>query len=100
MSLVKRDTPIIGMSCLSVRAALDIDTEMKRQIDKFGEQDHEPKDWYLILGEEFGEVGKAILEKQWNYKNAKDNYREEMVQVAAVALSAIQNYDKRQRDGR
>lgn len=99
MNLTKRDTPIIGMSRLKVRSAMDVDAEMQRQVDKFGEQDHEPKDWYLILGEEFGEVGKAILEKQWNYKGAKDNYREEMVQLAAVALSAIQNFDRRQRDG-
>lgn len=67
-----------------------IDHEMQRQVDKFGYQNHEPKDWYLILGEEFGEVGKAILEKQWSYPNAKDNYEEELIQVAAVAVSALQ----------
>jgi len=43
--------------------------------------------WLAVLVEEVGEVGQAIL------RGERKNYREELVQVAAVALAAIQDYD-------
>lgn len=71
----------------------DINNEMDRQIEKFGIQNH-PPEWYLtILMEEVGEAAKAALESKFNFdgngKSAEDNYLEELVQIAAVAASAI-----------
>lgn len=59
-----------------------IDAEQTRQVQKWGVQLHDPTHWGIILGEEFGEVCRAIYEKK------EDNYIEELVQVAAVAASA------------
>ena len=39
-----------------------IKDERRAQFSKWGEQNHNPDKWYTILGDEFGEVGKAIYE--------------------------------------
>ena len=46
-------------------------------------------EWYVILGEEFGEVGRAIWEGRFNDgpPEAIDN---ELIQVAAVALAWLE----------
>jgi len=48
--------------------------------------------WLLILGEEYGEACQAILDhsqlEPWSY-------RYELVQCAAVALAAIEAFDRR-----
>ena|ERR1035437_2602058 len=62
--------------------------ERMKQDEKWGEQNHPPFKWVTILGEEFGEVSKAALE------NDPHNYREELIQVAAVAIAAIENFDR------
>jgi hypothetical protein len=75
----------------------EVQDECLRQHKKWGEQNHNPLGWLAILGEEFGEVARAACElnvaknqdPKW-----KDNYREELVQVAAVAVSAIASYDR------
>lgn len=55
---------------------------------KWGEQNHNPDRWLSILMEEVGEAAKANLEKDWS------NYREEMIQVAAVATAMVECYDR------
>jgi len=50
--------------------------ERRRQDSVWGEQNHSPECYYLILAEEVGEVAKAILEL--------DNLETELIQVAAV----------------
>ena len=62
--------------------------ERMKQDEKWGQQNHDPLKWNAILGEEFGEVSKAILEGDVK------NYREELIQLAAVAVAAIENLDK------
>ena len=37
-------------------------SERERQITKWGPQTNTPLEWYAILGEEFGEIGKALAE--------------------------------------
>lgn len=71
-------------------ASLFIYKELQRQELKWGEQNHSQADWFVILGEEVGEVARAIFEKQ------TDNYREELIQVAAVCMAALENYDREQ----
>lgn len=77
----------------------DVLAERKRQDGKWGEQNHAPEIWLAILGEEVGEASREVLE----YKFASEvsqfdehfkKYRKEMVQVAAVALAAIESFDR------
>jgi NTP pyrophosphatase (non-canonical NTP hydrolase) len=58
--------------------------EIERQNTKWGDQSHHlPELWYAILGEEVGEVAKAILEKK------PDELVKELVEVAAVSVQMI-----------
>lgn len=73
-----------------------VENEVQRQIEKWGVQKHEPLLWNAILVEEVGEVSKAILETWFQGRPITDNgeqYREELIQVAAVAISAIRALD-------
>lgn len=67
---------------------MEVLSERIKQEKKWGIQDHSRLKWNAILGEEFGEVSKAILE------NDSDGYRAELIQVAAVAIAAIESYDR------
>lgn len=55
--------------------------ELARQHKKWGDQNHDPVYWIGILGEEFGEVCKAVIEA----RDPNDAIRE-IVQVIAVAI--------------
>lgn len=66
----------------------DVAKERKRQLGKWGVQDHERPFWMVILGEEYGEVCRAVFEGE------NSNYREELIQVAAVAVAAVEAYDR------
>ena len=63
--------------------------ERKRQHSKWGQQDHDEDRWMVILMEEVGEVARAVFEDD------PANYREELVQVAAVAVAAIESFDRK-----
>ena len=54
--------------------------ERYTQDTKYGTQPQnwKPTTWLAILSEEFGEVAKSIIEHN------KDNYRKELIQLAAV----------------
>lgn len=66
----------------------EVFTERKKQTAKWGEQTHTPADWYTVLGEEFGEVGHAINEGDVL------NYREELIQTAAVCVAMVESIDR------
>lgn len=67
--------------------------ERKKQDVKWGEQNHHPGVWQNILMEEVGEVSKEVNENKFNAKEFSD-YRKEMIQVAAVAIAAIESLDR------
>jgi len=69
--------------------------ERTRQDQKWGEQNHRPEIWLMILGEEVGEANKAALEAtvSGDYPTYL-KYRDEMVHVAAVALAALEAFDR------
>ncbi|TGD83400.1 hypothetical protein EU557_03425 [Hymenobacter wooponensis] len=77
----------------------DVLTERVRQHNKFGYQNRPPFEWFLILSEEVGEVAKECVEMQFNDASHPHSnpaaYRKELVEVAAVALAALQNFDMR-----
>jgi NTP pyrophosphatase (non-canonical NTP hydrolase) len=86
---------------MAERAAQDV---------KWGVQDHAPRDWLPILVEEVGEAANALVE--WRAlaggiirdgirrpeniaaDNALDDYRAELIQVAAVAVAAVECFDR------
>ena len=63
----------------------DIQNERHRQDAKWGEQNHSPEKWMVILGEEYGEACRHVLE------GSGLKYRDELIQVAAVAIAAIES---------
>jgi NTP pyrophosphatase (non-canonical NTP hydrolase) len=77
------------------RAMIDVLEERRRQDAKFGNQDKNTFPvWMTILTEEVGEAAKEILERRL------PELREELVQVAAVALKMIERLDEAGVSGR
>ena len=70
-----------------------IDDERHRQVLKWGEQNHDDCTWVAILTEEVGEAAKASLPTRLGGAN---NLRQELVQVAAVALAWLECLERRQ----
>lgn len=83
-----------------MRVLDEVMAERERQEHTWGEQNHDPQDYFAILSEEVGEVAKEVVEWRW----AKDDkerkgrivlMRHELVQVAAVAVAMIEAIDRR-----
>lgn len=76
----------------------EIYRERVAQDEKWGEQNHTPADWLVILTEEIGEVARAICEaRHGKLCDLKDNlkqYRKELIQLAAVAVSMVECLDR------
>jgi NTP pyrophosphatase (non-canonical NTP hydrolase) len=69
--------------------------ERKRQDEKWGEQNHSPEWYYLILAEEVGEVAQAILQTRFGGEHGGwKNVAKELVQVAAVAVAMLECLDR------
>lgn len=73
----------------------DIEAERERQEDKWGPQRHSWPIWAAILGEESGEVAEACLQAHWQEDGGLAHLREELVQVAAVAVQMLEKLDSR-----
>jgi NTP pyrophosphatase (non-canonical NTP hydrolase) len=89
------------------KALTDVIKERSRQDAKWGEQNHSPEMWLTILMEEVGEAAQSILESKFGgstdgqcgsqseYRRSQsENYREECIQVSAVALAMVECYDR------
>jgi NTP pyrophosphatase (non-canonical NTP hydrolase) len=76
----------------------DIIMERKRQQEFYPNQSRSPAEWLAILMGEVGEVADEVT-KMTVYDQARsiDKYWEEMVQVAAVAVGALESMYFRQR---
>ena len=79
----------------------EIRLERTKQEEKWGEQNHHPDKWMVILMEEVGEASAECREAH-PFKNPITeeeyilrllNYRKELIQVAAVAVAAIESLD-------
>lgn len=67
--------------------------ELAHQLNKWGVQNHHPQMWMNILMEEVGEASQAMMEA--HFRDGKEsNYRDELIQVAAVAISAVECFDR------
>lgn len=82
---------LYGGSRLHARIIIEKDVVNERlyQMAKWGDEILPPSELLAILGEEVGEACKAYLERD------AEEYRAELVQVAAVALRGIQMIDRR-----
>jgi hypothetical protein len=69
--------------------------ERKRQDAKWGEQNHDPATWALILTEEVGEVAKGALPSHCGGEGL-ERFVEEVVQAGAVCLAILESL-RRQR---
>ena len=87
----------------------DITAERGRQDAKWGEQNHNPQDWLMILQEEVGEFARAHMEVHYDqgpgsiegteawraaYNEKRKHIREELVQAAAVLVAMIECGDR------
>lgn len=84
----------------------EVEIERYRQDGLWGEQNHTPAIWLMILGEEVGEANKAALEAlvatkrgaSWAMTNHwQREYRAELIQVAAVAVAMVESLDRNDR---
>ena len=81
-----------------------IKVELKKQRDTWGVQNHHPERWTNILMEELGEASEAILDaypahKDYEYNEFNQRLhlnlcKKELIQVAAVAVAAIESLDR------
>lgn len=67
----------------------EVVAERECQDKTWGVQDHNEFVWLTILMEELGEASESALEDE------SSQYRQELVQVAAVAVAAIEAYDRK-----
>ena len=78
--------------------------ERERQFKKWGQQNHDPALWYAILGEEFGEVGKEICEREAELgrgmdiiaSHHADNLRTELIHLLAVGTAMLESLERNQ----
>lgn len=73
---------------------LEVLEERHRQDQKWGEQNHAPGPWMLILAEEVGEVARAALANIFAEANDAQSVRRELIEVAAVAVAWAQSIDR------
>lgn len=67
----------------------EVNLERNRQIERWGEQNHDDGTWSMILGEEVGELNQAQLHKAFGgHKGHMRMY--EATQVAAVAVAYVE----------
>ena len=72
----------------------DIKSEVNRAKILHENKDYTPVDWLPVLMSEVGEVADEIADMRATGEPLKPNYRTELIQVAAVAIRAVQDYDK------
>lgn len=61
-----------------------VNEERGRQESKWGEQNHSPYFWLVILMEEIGELSKAVLENDGQFRHPDRDIEKELIQSAAV----------------
>lgn len=73
----------------------DIEPERKRQTEKHGNPSLTPMQWLPILMEEVGELAKEAVDHEFEGKaGPMDDYRKELVQVAAMAFKMLEDFDR------
>jgi len=88
------------MQDFTAAVVVEVMEERSRQDAKWGEQNHDPARWLMILGEEFGEACeagcRAVLSppSECYRAAAVADLRKELIHVAAVAVAAVECLDR------
>ena len=69
-----------------------INEERQAQDDKWGTSQHDDSTWLAILVEEVGEASKEVL--CGGSRNRAAELRDELIQVAAVAIAWLEQIDQ------
>lgn len=79
----------------------DVLSERKRQDEKWGEQNHFPERWGNIIGEEYGEMCKAINEFSFHptLENEQDIYTE-AIQTMASCMAMLECMERMREQSR
>jgi hypothetical protein len=72
----------------------DIRDEVNRAKELHKNTDYTPADWFTVLGEETGEIGREINNMKESGKPMGNNYVTELIQVATVCVRMIEDYQK------
>lgn len=72
----------------------EIQDEVNRAKTLHENKDYTPVDWLAVLIEEIGEIGREVNDMKESGEPLNPNYRTELIQVAAVAVRAVQDYDR------
>lgn len=85
----------------------DVHQERCHQDKKHGtDRDQSELEWMNVLTEEVGEAAQALNDHHFAFKAGKityeqylwamnEKYRPELIQVAAVAIAAVENFDRK-----
>lgn len=68
--------------------------ERKRQDEKWGIQNHSFEIWSPIFNEEWGEASTEFLRRHFGQRQNGKEFREELVQCAAVLVAMIECGDR------
>jgi len=72
----------------------DFQAELESSFVNFGVQQCTPFEWISILGEEFGEAAKALVDFWQGRSTNLSQYRTELLHVMVVAHNAIDCLDR------
>ena len=86
-----------AVSATTTAVLAEVRQERQRQHLKWGEQNLDPADWLMVIGEELGEVSRAVIEHRLGHAPDLSAYRTELVQVAAATAQAVESLDRQQR---
>ncbi|WP_198432497.1 hypothetical protein [Burkholderia ubonensis] len=87
--------PAVEQPAATPSAYRDVFNEIDRAIRKFPTWPTDPLHAVAVLGEEFGELTKAMLQHTYEpHKSTRDDVRTEAIQTAAMALRLIASLDR------
>lgn len=74
----------------------DVIMERVRQDSLFGQQNHHPAYWLALLGKQQGQLGEAVVDREWAADKVKamDKIRHEAVQMIAVGVAMVEAIDR------
>jgi hypothetical protein len=74
----------------------DVFDERDKQDDQWGVQNHHPAYWLAILGKQMGQMGTAILNREWwhDKDKASADLRHECIQLVAVGIAMLECLDR------
>ena len=72
--------------------------ERTRQDEKWGKEDHTAQTWGMIIGEEYGEMCKAINEYGFNpTRRTEDEIYTEAIQTMASCMAMLECIERRRK---